>query len=50
MEPGGIIPPADAATLAKKGVARVFTPKDNELNAIVAEIATLVGAATEAEA
>ncbi len=40
---GGIIPPADAATLAKKGVARVFTPKDYELNAIVAEIAGLVG-------
>ena len=40
---GGIIPPADAAALKKKGIARVFTPKDYDLNAIVAEIAALVG-------
>ena len=40
---GGIIPPADVEALKKKGVARVFTPKDYDLNAIVADIAQLVG-------
>ena len=43
---GGIIPPADADALTRQGVARVFTPKDYDLNAIVADIARLVGRAT----
>jgi (2R)-ethylmalonyl-CoA mutase len=42
---GGIIPPADAEALKKQGVARVFTPKDYDLSAIVGTIADLVGAA-----
>jgi (2R)-ethylmalonyl-CoA mutase len=39
---GGIIPPADAATLKGFGVAAVYTPKDYELNAIMGEIVRLV--------
>jgi (2R)-ethylmalonyl-CoA mutase len=39
---GGIIPPADARALEAAGVARVYTPKDFELNAIVADILDLV--------
>jgi (2R)-ethylmalonyl-CoA mutase len=39
---GGIIPPDDAAALADKGVARVFTPKDYELTQIMDEIVTVI--------
>ncbi|MEV4055461.1 protein meaA [Amycolatopsis sp. NPDC049688] len=39
---GGIIPPDDAALLAERGVARVFTPKDYELTGIMAGIVDLV--------
>jgi (2R)-ethylmalonyl-CoA mutase len=39
---GGIIPPADAAALSEAGVARVYTPKDFDLNRIMGEIVTLV--------
>ncbi len=39
---GGIIPPADAATLKGFGVAAVYTPKDYELNAIMGDIVRLV--------
>jgi (2R)-ethylmalonyl-CoA mutase len=39
---GGIIPLADVAPLEKAGVARVYTPKDFELNRIMGEIADLV--------
>ena len=39
---GGIIPPADVAALSEAGVARVYTPKDFELNRIMGEIAELV--------
>jgi len=39
---GGIIPPADAATLRAAGVARVFTPKDFGLNEIVDGLVTVV--------
>lgn len=40
---GGIIPDDDAATLCAKGVARVYTPKDFQLNTIMADIVALVG-------
>jgi len=40
---GGIIPEADAAALLAQGVARVYTPKDFELNRIMGEIVDLVG-------
>ena len=39
---GGIIPPDDAEALAESGVARVYTPKDFDLNRIMGEIADLV--------
>ena len=41
---GGIIPDDDAAELRAYGVARVYTPKDFELNKIMADIVALVAA------
>ncbi|WP_299622082.1 protein meaA [uncultured Tateyamaria sp.] len=38
---GGIIPDDDAARLRQMGVARVYTPKDFELNTIMMDIVTL---------
>ncbi|MEO0930690.1 MAG: protein meaA [Pseudomonadota bacterium] len=39
---GGIIPDDDAKELRAMGVAKVYTPKDFELNVIMADIVTLV--------
>jgi (2R)-ethylmalonyl-CoA mutase len=39
---GGIIPPADAAQLIGFGVARVYTPKNYDVTAIMADIVELV--------
>lgn len=39
---GGIIPDEDATRLRAMGVARVYTPKDFELNTIMRDIVTLV--------
>lgn len=39
---GGIIPEDDAKILREMGVARIYTPKDFELNKIMADIVTLV--------
>ena len=39
---GGIIPDEDAEKLRAMGVAKVYTPKDFELNKIMADIVTLV--------
>jgi (2R)-ethylmalonyl-CoA mutase len=39
---GGIVPPADAQVLLRRGVARVFTPKDYELNEIMNEIVDVI--------
>ncbi|KDN23153.1 protein meaA [Amycolatopsis rifamycinica] len=39
---GGIIPPDDAALLAERGIARVFTPKDYELTGIMDGIVSLI--------
>jgi len=38
---GGIIPESDAKLLVSQGVARVYTPKDFELNAIMRDLADL---------
>jgi (2R)-ethylmalonyl-CoA mutase len=38
---GGIIPDNDAAKMLEMGVARVYTPKDFELNTIMMDIVTL---------
>jgi (2R)-ethylmalonyl-CoA mutase len=45
---GGIIPDEDAKRLRAMGVARVYTPKDFELNAIMADIVTLADPAAVA--
>lgn len=42
---GGIIPDADAAELLSLGVARVYTPKDFELNTIMMDIVALANPA-----
>src|SRR3954453_13757980 len=39
---GGIIPPEDATMLKQAGVAAVYTPKDFELNRIMADIVRIV--------
>jgi ethylmalonyl-CoA mutase len=39
---GGIIPPEDAAAMRAAGVAAVYTPKDFDLNAIMADIVAIV--------
>jgi (2R)-ethylmalonyl-CoA mutase len=39
---GGIIPPEDAQALHQAGVAAVYTPKDFELNRIMADIVRIV--------
>jgi len=39
---GGIIPPEDEEILKKAGVARVYTPKDYQINDIMADIVALV--------
>jgi (2R)-ethylmalonyl-CoA mutase len=41
---GGIIPPEDEAVLRAAGVAAVYTPKDFQLNTIMADIVRIVGA------
>jgi ethylmalonyl-CoA mutase len=45
---GGIIPDDDAQELREQGVARVYTPKDRDLTAMIEEIAGLLGSATPA--
>ncbi|HEX2843369.1 protein meaA, partial [Hyphomicrobium sp.] len=42
---GGIIPPEDAEALLKSGVARVYTPKDFDITAIMRDIVTVVDGA-----
>jgi (2R)-ethylmalonyl-CoA mutase len=42
---GGIIPPEDAEALLKSGVARVYTPKDFDITAIMKDIVTVVDGA-----
>ncbi|MEO1193247.1 MAG: protein meaA [Pseudomonadota bacterium] len=39
---GGIIPPEDAAELRQAGIAAVYTPKDFDLTAIIADITGLL--------
>ncbi len=43
---GGIIPDADAGRLRDAGVARVYTPKDFELDRIMSDLAELVAEAS----
>ncbi len=39
---GGIIPPEDEDEMLKAGVSRIYTPKDYEINTIMADIVSLV--------
>ena len=41
---GGIIPPEDAAALIRAGVAAVYTPKDYDLTAILADVVAIIEA------
>jgi ethylmalonyl-CoA mutase len=45
---GGIIPPEDERTLKKAGVAAVYTPKDYEINGIMADLVRIVENAIQA--
>jgi (2R)-ethylmalonyl-CoA mutase len=45
---GGIIPPEDVKTLKALGVAAVYTPKDFQLNDIMADIVKLVSGVAKA--
>jgi (2R)-ethylmalonyl-CoA mutase len=38
---GGIVPPEDEKDLLRMGVARVYTPKDFDLNAIMGDMVGL---------
>jgi (2R)-ethylmalonyl-CoA mutase len=44
---GGIIPPQDTDALKNAGVAEVYTPKDFDLNRIMADLVRIVEAATD---
>jgi ethylmalonyl-CoA mutase len=44
---GGIIPPQDASALKDAGVAAVYTPKDFELNRIMADLVRIVERAAD---
>ena len=44
---GGIIPPEDARKLEQLGIAAVFTPKDFDLNRVMADVLRIVEAAVE---
>ena len=44
---GGIVPPEDARVLKDAGVAAVYTPKDFELNRIMADVVRIVDDAAE---
>jgi (2R)-ethylmalonyl-CoA mutase len=47
---GGIIPEADARRLESAGVARVYTPKDFELDTIMGDLVALVAGRAQAHA
>ncbi len=47
---GGIIPEDDAKALKQAGVAAIYTPKDYDLNAVLADIVEIVGKRAEAAA
>jgi (2R)-ethylmalonyl-CoA mutase len=47
---GGIIPAEDAEELRRAGVARVYTPKDYDITAIMRDIVGVVGRSNEAAA
>jgi (2R)-ethylmalonyl-CoA mutase len=50
MVVGGIIPAGDATALTEAGVARVYSPKDFDLTAIIADIVKIVAESARAAA
>ena len=46
---GGIVPPEDERTLKKAGVAAVYTPKDYEINRIMADLVRIVESANQTQ-
>ena len=40
---GGIVPPEDEAALKALGIARIYTPKDFDLNAIMGDMLNMAG-------
>ena len=44
---GGIVPPEDEVTLKKAGVAAVYTPKDFQINQIMADVVRIVEKAND---
>ena len=40
---GGIVPPEDEAALKTLGIARIYTPKDFDLNAIMDDMLSIAG-------
>jgi (2R)-ethylmalonyl-CoA mutase len=46
---GGIVPPEDERILKKAGVAAVYTPKDYEINRIMADLVRIVERAAETQ-
>jgi (2R)-ethylmalonyl-CoA mutase len=46
---GGIIPQDDATQLKAQGVAAVFTPKDVDMNAIMADMVNIIRVANGLE-
>jgi ethylmalonyl-CoA mutase len=44
---GGIIPPEDANALQAAGIAAVYTPKDFQINRIMADLVRIVDAAVD---
>jgi ethylmalonyl-CoA mutase len=44
---GGIIPKEDAGALKEAGVAEVYTPKDFDLNRIMADVVRIVEGAAQ---
>jgi (2R)-ethylmalonyl-CoA mutase len=44
---GGIIPPEDERTLKSAGVAAVYTPKDFDINRVMADVVRIVDGATQ---
>ncbi|MBL8908184.1 MAG: cobalamin-dependent protein, partial [Rhizobiales bacterium] len=45
---GGIVPEADTLVLKQLGVAKIYTPKDFDLNRIMMDVVRLIGNRTDA--
>jgi (2R)-ethylmalonyl-CoA mutase len=45
---GGIVPENDALVLKQLGVAKIYTPKDFDLNRIMMDVVELIGSRTAA--